>query len=302
MAGVSGIIVPLVTPFTSDGRVDLKSLAWLVDKLAEIGVDGFFVGSTTGEYTRLERRELLALAGVALEFSRGKMVFAGVSSDNTDFSVKLGLVLRDLGVDGLVVTPPYFLRVSQDKLVLHFTEIASRTEIPIILYNIPSLVGYELSPATVARAAYESSNIVGVKATTYDLSYPRRVIRELESLGVKGFSVLTGLDDLLLPYLDLGASGGIVGLANAIPEIHVSLYRSWVNGDYSGALDNHRKLVKASSIYDSSSGIPCAAKAMLEARGAPVKALCRNPDGRESNEVITLAKSLLSELGVKPWT
>ncbi len=302
MPRISGVVVPLVTPLTPDDRVDLKALSWLVSKLVESGIDGFFAGSATGEYTRLEVMELLAAVGVALEYSNSKLVLAGATSDSTAESVRLGLVLRDLGVDGLVIAPPYFLRPTQDKLVAHFTEIASRTELPVIIYNIPSSVGYEVSPAVIARAAYESSNIVGLKATTYDMSYPRRVLAELESMGIRDFSLLTGVDDLLLPYLDLGASGGIVGLANAIPEIHVSLYRSWIEGDYAGALKEHRKLVRAARMYDFASSIPCAVKALLEARGAPVKAVCRKTDGREADEVITLARTLLGDLGVKPWT
>ncbi len=299
---VSGVIVPLVSPFTPDDKVDLKALSWLVSKLVESGVDGFFAGSTTGEYTRLEVKELLAVVGVTLEYSNGKIVLAGATSDSTAGSVKLGLVLRDLGVDGLVVAPPYFLRPTQDKLVAHFTEIASRTELPVVIYNIPALVGYEVSPAVIARAAYESSNIVGLKSTTYDMSYPRKVLAEIEMMGIKDFSILTGIDDLLLPYLDLGASGGIVGLANALPEIHVALYRSWIESKYVDALNHHRKLVRAARLYDLASSIPCAVKALLEARGAPIKATCRKPDGRETGEIITLARTILGDVGVKPWT
>lgn len=302
MLKLTGVIVPLATPFTDDERVDLKALAWLVDRLVESGVDGLFPGSTTGEYTRLRQSELLEIVGVTLEHSQGRPVLAGASSDSTGESVAIGRALRDLGVDGIVVTPPYFLRPTQDRLVAHFTEIASRTELPVVIYNIPSLVGYEVSPATVARAAYESSNIVGVKATTYDMSYPRRVMQELEALGVKGFSILTGLDDLLLPTLALGGSGGIVGLANAIPEIHVALRDAWNEGRHAEALTLHRKLLQAVRIYDKATGIPCSVKALLEARGAPVKAQCRKPDGRETQEVISLARAILVDLNIKPWT
>ncbi|WP_460125528.1 dihydrodipicolinate synthase family protein [Stetteria hydrogenophila] len=298
----AGVITPLATPLTADGKIDLKAFSWLVSKLAESGVDGFFVGSSVGEYTRLEPRELLALTGVALEYSGGKPVFAGATSDSTLGSVKLGLALRDLGVDGLVVAPPCFLRPPQDKLVAHFTEIASRTELPVIIYNAQSLTGYEVSPEVVARAAFESSNIVGLKASTYDLSYPRRVLYSVKSMGVKEFSLLAGHDDLLLPYLALGAFGGVPGLSNAVPEVHVGLYRSWVEGDYSKALNYHRALVEAARLYDIAGSPACAVKALLEARGAPVKAICRMPGERRPNGIIAAARALLVDMGVEPWT
>ena len=298
---VSGLIVPLITPFTGDGRVDLASLQYLVSKLAELGVDGFFAGSTTGEYTRLEKREVLAIAGVTLESSGGARVYAGATSDSTEESVRLGLALRDLGVDGLVVAPPYFLRPSRDGLIRHFVEIAVRTELPLILYNIPGAVGYELPPDVVAGAAREASNVVAVKATTYDLSYPRRLIRALEEAGVSVFSILPGLDDLILPYLALGASGAIVGLANAIPEVHRRLLDAWNEGNYGVALEEHQRLVDASSIYEAAQSIPCSVKALAIARGARIEPYCRMPDGRVPGEAIFRARQALSRIGVKPW-
>lgn len=299
---VSGLIVPLVTPFTRDGRVDLATLQYLVSKLVDVGVDGFFVGSTTGEYTRLEAREVLAVAGVTLERAGDTQVYAGVTSDYTEHSVRLGLTLRDLGVDGLVAAPPYFLRPSEEKLVSHFVEIASRVELPLILYNIPGLVGYELSPRVVARAASEASNIVGLKATTYDMSYPRRVIAALEEAGVAAFSLLPGLDDLILPYLSLGGSGAIVGLANAMPEVHSALLSAWRDGDYAGALREHRRLAVAASIYEVAGSIPCSVKAALIARGARVEPYCRAPDGRVPDEAVARARSIMVHMGVEPWS
>ncbi len=298
---VRGVIVPLATPFR-EGRVDLAGMAWLVEELARRGVDGFFVGSTTGEYTRLTEREVLAAASVVLEYSRDALVLVGVSSDSTERSVSLARSARDLGVDGVVATAPFFLRPPDSGLVRHFVDIAVKSELQLVVYNIPSAVGYEVPPDVVARAALESGGLVSaIKVTSYDMSYPRRLAAALERHGVPRFSVLAGLDDLLLPYLALGGDGGILGLSNVVPEVHVSLFKAWERGDYRAALEAHRKLVLLSSLYDLTPSIPCSVKAALRARGAPIDAYCRPPDGRVPSNTVEEASRILARAGVEPW-
>ncbi|RLE54952.1 MAG: 4-hydroxy-tetrahydrodipicolinate synthase [Thermoprotei archaeon] len=294
-----GVIVPLITPFNEDLSIDFDAVRWLVRYLAEHGVHGVFPCSTTGEFVHLKPEECIELVKVVLEEVRGKVkVIPGISANCTDHCIELGRKMRDLGVDGVIATPPYFFKVSYEKLRLHFSKIAEKVDLPLMIYNIPATTGINVPISLYVELAKEYSNVVGAKVTYDSVTYMRKLIQEAKSVR-KDFSVLTGLDDHLLYTLMMGGDGGIVALANVVPQIHVALYRAWAEGNLERAYTMFVKLLKLVQIYDIASTYPTAVKTALKVLGTPVKPYVRPPLTPEPPEVEEKIRKVLEDLSVK---
>ncbi|MCS7102743.1 MAG: dihydrodipicolinate synthase family protein [Candidatus Korarchaeum sp.] len=292
-----GIITPLVTPFKEDLSLDLEAVRWLAQHQTRGRVHGVFPNSTTGEFVHLNREEAVKLVEVVLEEVGGKLwVLPGISDNSTDRAVELGLRFKDMGVDGIIVTPPFFFKVDRERLKFHFSRIAERLDLPIVIYNIPSTTGINIPIELYRELAQEFGNIVGAKVTLDSVSYLRSLINSVKSLR-KEFSVLTGMDYLLLFNLMMRGDGGITALANVAPELHRTVYDAWVEGDLSRALRENEKLMKLSEVYDIASSYPTAVKTALYALRTPVKPYVRPPLTIESREVVDRVAAILRELG-----
>ncbi len=287
----------MITPFSEDFSLDVEGIRWLVAYLSEKGVHGLFVNSTTGEFVHLSHEEAIDLVKVTLDAVKGPKVLPGISSNFTYDAVSLGREMKDLGVDGVVVTPPYFFRLREDWLYHHFSRIANEVDLPIIIYNIPSLTGNDIPVSVYVKLAQEFSNVVGAKVTKDSIAYMRTLIGRVKSVR-PDFSVLTGMDDHLLNTLAMGGDGGIMALANVAPQLHLGVYRSWIGNSMTEALKYFRKLVKLTRIYDFASSFPTAIKTALSLLGAPVKEVCRPPLMTEPVEVRVKIREVLEEVGI----
>lgn len=294
-----GVITPFVTPFREDLSVDEEAARWLARYQAERGVHGVFPNSTTGEFVHLSMNEALRITEIVLEEVGGKVwVLPGISSNSTMRAVELGLKFRDMGVNGVIVTPPFFFKPSIDGLYNHFATIAEKLEIPVIVYNIPSTTGINIPIELYEKLASEYSNVVGAKVTMSDFTYFRRLIQKVKSLR-RDFTVLTGVDELLLPVLMAGGDGGIMALANAFPWIHRKVYDSWVEGRLEDALKWWKRLLELSRIYDVASSFPSAVKTVLSLLGTPVKPYVRPPLNQEPSHVVDEIKLILRSADIK---
>ncbi len=295
----SGIIVPLVTPFSKDLRVDVEATKWLVQHLIKGGVHGIFPNSTTGEFPHLRVDEVLLLVKSVVEVVKDSVkVIPGITYNYTYDSIELGKKLIDLGVDGFIIAPPYYFKLDSEKLKRHFASIAESLDKPIIIYNIPETTGINIPLDVYLALVKEYSNVVGTKITSSDFTYLRRVVSEVKVLR-RDFKVLTGLDELILPALIIGCDGGVLGLANIVPRLYVELYESWVKGDITNAIRLYKKVVTLSKIYDMSSSIPSGVKAVLNALGTPIKPYVRPPLTTEPKDKVEAMVKIVKELGVK---
>lgn len=293
-----GVIVPLITPFNEDYSIDFVGLEWLVKFLVEKGVDGIFPYSTTGEFVHLKYDEGIRIVERIMEIIDRKVkIIPGISANSTLNCIDLGKVMEDLGVDGVIATPPFFFKLNEDQLFEHFSSIAKKIDLPIIVYNIPSLTGNFISIKLYRRLAEEYSNIAGAKITYDSVSYMRDLIFELKATR-KDFSILTGLDDLLLNTLILGGDGGIMACANFAPEIHITLYRSFIRGEYDVALEMHKKLSQLVRIYNVASSFPTAIKTALKIMNTQVKPYVRPPLKMERKEVEEKIREVLLKAGI----
>jgi len=293
-----GVITPFVTPFKEDYSIDVEGVKWLARHQVEKGVHGIFPNSTTGEFVHLSRDEAILVTRTVLEEVGGKVwVLPGISANYVEDSVALGKVFRDMGVNGVVVAPPYYFKIPVDKLKLHFSIILEKVDLPVIIYNIPATTGINIPISLYLELLEEHSNLAGVKVTIENFTYLRNLIQVVKSTRMD-FAVLTGLDELLLPLLMMNGDGGIMGLANIAPQIHRAIYDSYIAGDYERAIMEWRKLLKLVRVYDYASSAPTAIKTLLKVLNAPVKPYPRPPLTLEKSEVEEKIRGVVEELNL----
>lgn len=230
-----GIVVPIVTPVTRQGKLDEKAYRALVDYLAENGIHGVFPFGTTGEFYAYDQgfyNELLALTKDAVA---GRMqIYAGANHITTKGAISIAKAVEKVGgIDALSVLTPMFVSQTQEEVYEYYRAIAAETSLPIIIYNNKPKTNVTVEPATVARLA-EIDNIVAAKDSTGDMTNAEEYIRLTRGAH---FSVMMGRDTLILAGLHYGATGAIASCANVAPRIAVEIYEKFQAGDYQGALE-----------------------------------------------------------------
>jgi len=293
-----GVIVPLVTPFNEDYSIDLQALEEHVNYLQKAGVHGIFINATTGEFTSLSFEERKFLAEKGRELVTSTFYLVGTASTNTFEVVELTKHAQDIGADYVVIAPPYYCSLSDKALFNHYSLVAEKTDIPIILYNIPSCAN-PLSVPLIKRLAMEYSNIAGVKETIDSINHVRDVIFEVKGER-KDFKVFTGLDQHFLNTLILGGDGGIMACANFAPELHLALYRAFEEKNFEKVLEYAKKLAKLSKVYSIASSFGSAIKTAMSIRGFSIKPILRPPYTMDREEVRGRIKELLASLDLVP--
>ena len=218
--------VALVTPFRGD-RVDFDALQRLIDWQLDAGTDGIVALGTTGEPCTLsdaERAEIIECA-VARVGRRVPLIF-GTGSNDTRTAIRQSIEAQRLGADALLVVTPYYNRASRAGLVQHYTAIANRVDIPIIMYNVPGRTGVNLPPEVVAELA-RHPNLCAVKEASGSL----RQMVDLASVCGDGVAVYCGNDDQVVPAMALGARGVISVAANVIPAQMHEMASGWLRGE-----------------------------------------------------------------------
>lgn len=228
-----GVIPPLCTPLTETGDVDLASLDRLVAHVLSAGVDGVFVLGSTGEGSELtdgQRRQVVA--GAVAKVAGRVPVLAGVLEPSTARVIAIGTEFRDLGVDGIVATAPYYFHTSDQETEQHFRSIREQVGLPLIAYDIPVRVHVKLPLDVLVRLARDGV-LTAVKDSSGDESLMQALIDATKE--VDGFTVLTGSELLVCTQLSFGVQGNVPGLGNVDPEGFVRLYRAVTSGDEQGA-------------------------------------------------------------------
>jgi 4-hydroxy-tetrahydrodipicolinate synthase len=206
------VLTAIVTPFAADGSVNLEAFRRLCSHLVDNGSDGLVVAGTTGESPTLADEERLELFAAAVETVGGRAtVIAGTGTYSTAHSVHLTKEADALGVDGFLVVTPYYNKPPARGIVAHFAAIAEVTDRPIVIYNIPQRVVLNIEPETIVELA-RIPNVRAVKQATTDLEQARRIVEETP------LALYAGNDDLLLPFLELGGTGGVFVFTHLVGE------------------------------------------------------------------------------------
>ena len=222
-----GSIVALVTPMNERGQIDLEGLRNLIEFQLANDTDALVIAGTTGEGATLGHEEFHDLLNAALRLVNGRVpVIASTGSADTGKSTRLTKLAEELGADAALVVTPYYNRPMQNGLEAHFSAIADATDIPLVLYNVPSRTAVDLLPGTVARLAARD-DVVAIKEALPDMGR----IRELVALCGDGLAVLSGDDSSCMEAMLLGARGVVSVAANIAPGRMRRLCAAALGGD-----------------------------------------------------------------------
>lgn len=250
----------LVTPF-ADGRIDWDSFGKLLESQVQGGVDALIACGTTGEPSTLTVEEQVSVVEFVVKNSHGLPVIAGIGGNDTSHVIETAKVMQDTGADGLLAVTPYYNKTTQDGLVAHYFAVAEATELPIIVYNVPSRTGLNLLPKTSVRLS-EHERLVALKEASTDLSQ----IMEDAALLQGKMDLYSGNDDIVYPFMTLGAAGVISVASNLVPRPMHDITALYESGDFKASLRLQQEYAELISLlFAQVSPIPV--KAALAARG-----------------------------------
>ena len=229
---LSGAMTALITPFRN-GQLDESRLKQQIERQIQGGVSGIIPVGTTGESPTLSFKEHERVIEIAVEVAAKRVkVIAGTGANATSEAIELHRHAKRVGADACLSVNPYYNKPSQEGLYRHFMAISEAVDLPIVLYNVPARTGITMSPQTVARL-HASGNFPCIKEATASLD----IATEIMSLC--DIAVVSGVDELNLPLLAIGATGMISVLSNLLPAKMVELVALVAKGDLLGAAQIH---------------------------------------------------------------
>lgn len=263
------LLTAMVTPFNADGSVNYAAGADFADWLLANGSDGLVVEGSTGEAATMDMDEKIKFMQtiVARVNGRAKIV-AGAGTNCTASTIDLVKKMEACGVDGVLVVGPYYNKPTQEGYYQHFAAVAKATKLPIIVYNVPGRTGGNIAPETVARLAADFSNIVAIKEAAGNVAQTAELYRVLP----EDFSIYSGDDGLILPFLSVGACGLISVLANVNGNILQQLMQAYSEGRVKDAADINKVMV------------PLAKAMFIESNPIPIKAAVTKVTGIEAGD------------------
>lgn len=261
------LLTAMVTPFNADGSINYEAGADFADWLLVNGSDGLVVEGSTGEAATMDMDEKIKFMQtiVARVNGRAKIV-AGAGTNCTASTIDLVKKMEACGVDGVLVVGPYYNKPTQEGYYQHFAAVAKATKLPIIVYNVPGRTGGNIAPETVARLAADFSNIVAIKEAAGNVAQTAELYRVLP----EDFSIYSGDDGLILPFLSVGACGLISVLANVNGNILQQLMQAYSEGRVKDAADLNKVMV------------PLAKAMFVESNPIPIKAAVTKVTGIEA--------------------
>lgn len=261
------LLTAMVTPFNADGSINYEAGADFADWLLANGSDGLVVEGSTGEAATMDMDEKIKFMQtiVARVNGRAKIV-AGAGTNCTASTIDLVKKMEACGVDGVLVVGPYYNKPTQEGYYQHFAAVAKATKLPIIVYNVPGRTGGNIAPETVARLAADFSNIVAIKEAAGNVAQTAELYRVLP----EDFSIYSGDDGLILPFLSVGACGLISVLANVNGNILQQLMQAYSEGRVKDAADLNKVMV------------PLAKAMFIESNPIPIKAAVTKVIGIEA--------------------
>lgn len=271
MAIFTGAGVALVTPFLPNGAIDFDKLEELIEFQIQNETDAIIICGTTGEASTMSDDEHLECIRVAVEKTKGRVpVIAGTGSNDTRHGIELTKRARALGADATLQVTPYYNKATQKGLIEHFSAIGKAADLPMILYNVPSRTGVNISPDT----AYELSKydfVCGIKEASSNIVQIAEIAQKCEGK----LPIYSGNDDQIVPVLSLGGIGVISVLSNVVPKETHDMVKFYLDGKTSDALKLQLDLLPlAKALFSEVNPIPV--KAALNQMGFNVGE-CRLP-------------------------
>jgi 4-hydroxy-tetrahydrodipicolinate synthase len=258
-----GLGIALITPFTTDGEVDYKSLKRLIEYQIDNGADFLCILATTGEAPCLTNAEKNEITVFIKELVNGRIPILKYCGGNNTAAVVEEIKTTDWnGIDGILSICPYYNKPSQEGLYQHFKAIAEVSPLPVVLYNVPGRTGVNMSAATTVRIAKDFPNIVAIKEASGSLEQVDEIIKNKPD----NFDVISGDDALTFSMIASGAAGVISVIGNALPKEFSRMIRLEFNGEYEPARKIHHMFTELYSLLFVD-GNPAGCKALLNDMG-----------------------------------
>mgnify|MGYP004585746123 FL=1 len=248
----TGVATALATPFTDTG-INLKEFENFIDLQIKSGINALVVCGTTGEASTMTKDEKINLIKCAVSVCNKRVpIIVGTGSNNTSSSIEMSKLANELGADGLLIVTPYYNKTTQNGLIEHYKSIANSVDLPIILYNVPSRTGMNISPETCLELS-KVENIVGIKEASGNISQ----IAKISALCGDDLPIYSGNDDQVLPILSLGGQGVISVLSNINPSLALNITNSFWSGNINDAKNYQLKALPIiNALFEETNPIP----------------------------------------------
>jgi 4-hydroxy-tetrahydrodipicolinate synthase len=287
---LQGTGVALITPFTTDLKVDFEALGKVIDAMIDGGVEYLVTLGTTGETPTLDKQEKLDIANYTFEKVAGRVpVVIGIGGNNT---AELVNDLHKFPVEkaaAVLSASPSYNKPSQEGIFQHYKVLAQESPKPILLYNVPGRTGRNMTAATTLRLAQEVPNIAGMKEASGDMTQCMEILRDMP----EDFLLVSGDDGIALPLIACGMSGVISVAANAFPREFSDMIRLCLKGDFAGAKKLNDSLIEAYDLMFIENN-PSGVKAFMAEQGL-IKNTVRLPVVPLSEEVYSKVKAYLAK-------
>jgi len=288
-----GIIPAIVTPFKENGELDKEGLKCLTRFLLDQGVHGIMTTGGNGEFPHLLREEKKTITEIVAQEVKGRVpVIAGTAACSTMETLLLSQEAKEAaGADAVIITPPYYFKLSDDSIYEHYRMLSERLDIPIIVYNNPLYTGNNLSPNLIDRIA-DLKGIIGLKQSNSDLG---QLVETIRMSGGK-ISIHTGIDSQFYPSLCVGAKGIFSTAACLIPNQMVEIFNHFESGKHKEAFTIYMKIQKLNRFLEYDPGYVSSCKEGLRLLGLPGGSVRKPLPELHPNEREAL-KEALRELG-----
>jgi 4-hydroxy-tetrahydrodipicolinate synthase len=289
---MQGAMTAIVTPFQPDGSLDLAALEGMARWQVKRGINGLVPCGTTGEGATLDDEEKRQVIATVVKAAAGRVpVIAGAGSNSTRAAVSSASVAAEAGADALLVVTPYYNKPNRSGMIAHYEAVVRATDLPVVVYNVPSRTGQNLGADLILRLA-AIEGIVAVKEASGDLDQIAAIIEGRP----RGFAVLSGDDALTLPILCLGAEGVISVVSNEAPEEMARMVEAALRGDFEKARQLHFRLLPLMRANFTETN-PVPVKAAMEILGH-CKRLLRPPLGPPSDETVESVRAAMRLAGI----
>lgn len=289
---LNGILAPICTPFASDGELHLQALRQNIRKYNAAGLLGYVVAGSTGEAAYLSREERLTLFESVRDDANGKLLVAGTGLESVRETVRLTNAAAEIGYDAALVLTPHYYRgqmLRPEAQVSFYRAVADAAKIPVVIYNIAQVTGIDL-PLDVVLQLSAHPNIIGMKESSADLERVGNILAGLP----RTFPVLVGSSAKFHEGLCLGAAGGILAIANALPQPAQEIYDRYSAGDVQGSCAAQHRIVDVAGVAPRF-GIQGLKYAMdlLGYYGGPARLPLLPPDAQQKSEIERLARPFI---------
>lgn len=295
---LKGIFTPNIVPYDANGRINEDELRRIIRWLGHKGVTGFYPNGSMGEFIRLSYEERKQVVKIVSEEAGGRPILAGAAEPNVDLVLEMCGYCADLGCRAVSITGPYYYKLTQESIEQYFRDIAAKSPIDIVVYNIPNFAN-EISIPVLKHLALDCPRIVGTKDTSGDLCRFQHILHEIKSQRPE-FAALIGWEELLCTAMFMGADGGTLSSSGVVPEVLMKIYNDAVAGNWDSAKQAQFKLLDLFSLMVNAPNFPEGFRAGYQLRGFNTgnARFPLSPDERlQMNDIRSRIACVLAECG-----